>query len=157
MNSNDYKEYFKTHIKEIYDFPEKTKIVLFKNPFKYLVSFIEDINPTHIKIIYGKKRNNKSNYEKIAKIILPSIILSEILVMSYYIINIYLSLFSISVIFAYYITNCNKLFNLIELYYEYFNNEVNNDKSNKHNNWDLWLQRGWKNNSIDLFSISRIN
>ena len=86
--TNDLKRYA-YHIKELYDLPDKTKIVFFKNPEKYNTIFIEDINPSHKKIIYGKHKHNKHcGIEKIAKIIIPCLFLSELItfgiIYSYY-------------------------------------------------------------------------
>jgi hypothetical protein len=69
---------FESNLKKNYNIPKNSKIVYYKNPKGYRISFIENINPKHKKIVYGKKRNIKNSCEKIAKIIIPSLFLIEI-------------------------------------------------------------------------------
>lgn len=76
------KQNFKEHIIDYYNLPDNTKVVLFKNPEKYKTVFLEDINPTHKKIIYGKKlARGTHGIEKIGKIIIPCIFMSELIIM----------------------------------------------------------------------------
>lgn len=135
MNDKEYIIYFKEHIKKFYSLPATTKIAIYQNPRKFNTIFIEDINPTHIKIIYGKHWFNKGNCEKIAKIIIPSMIISEIMVMYIFVAQQYLSLFSFGIILGYYTSNLYKLFENVDKLYGFFGNY---DKSGKYNYKHIW-------------------
>jgi hypothetical protein len=116
---------FKNHIIEHYGLPEKTKIAIYKNPLKYKIEFIEDVNPTHIKIVYGKRWDLKSNCEKIAKIIIPSLITSELIVLSFYLSMYVFGLFTSFVVIGFYTSGTYKLFKLkINWLYGFFNDGV---------------------------------
>lgn len=72
-------ENFKEHVKDVFNLSEEAKISLFQNPKGFKIMFVENVNPNHRKIIYGRKRGHNTNCEKIAKIIIPSFVYSEML------------------------------------------------------------------------------
>lgn len=117
---------FKNNLKDKYNLSDDTKITLFKNPLHYKILFLEDINPTHIKLVYAKKWNSKSNCEKIAKIIIPSIIFAEIITLFFFISLQYLTLFSSFIVIGFYLSNCNKLYNFafIKKFFSYFDKKL---------------------------------
>lgn len=123
---------FQEHIKEFYDLPKGSKVVLLKNPEKYRVEFLEDINPTHLKYIYGRKWNKKGNIERIAKIIIPSLLISELTMLSFLLALSYFGLFTSFICLGFYTSGIYKLFNF-KLFYEVFNG-----KSREHSNGYLW-------------------
>jgi hypothetical protein len=131
------KQYLQEHLIELYDLPKDTKIVLFKNPFKYKIGFIENVNPNHRRIIYGRKWNNKGNYEKIARIIIPSLLISEILTLTIVLTFNNFSLFTGCLFVGFYTSSIYKLFNFNSIY-KLFNGVDFYQQIRKYNNRYLW-------------------
>lgn len=118
MNKKYKLEKQKEHIKSFFNLPENSKIALFRNIDKYKLSFYEDINPTHKKFIYGKRWNNNNSCEKIAKVIIPSLLLSECLIMFLYTSLLVFGFFSFSLILGIYLTDVHTLYNKYFSFFE---------------------------------------
>lgn len=120
MNEKQYMLYFKTHIKEKYKLPDNTKIAFYQNPKDFKIEFIEDINPSHVKIIYGKRWDNCGNCEKIARILIPSVVISELFVMSLLLAPVYFNLFALSFLIGIYLSDIHTMFVNIDKFFEVF-------------------------------------
>jgi len=59
-------------LKRFKDIPENAKFIFYNNPNKFKHFIKEPVNPNHIHYIRGNRKDRKSRFIKVAKLILPS-------------------------------------------------------------------------------------
>ena len=70
------KQKYDDDIRSFYDLPDNSLIVYYQNPKLFFKRYLEMINPTHIGILWGRKKEGKNNVVRYGRVIIPSIALS---------------------------------------------------------------------------------
>ena len=69
MNKGKWDALFKGHITNI---PKGSKIVYYKNPNECNLYHFERVNPTHIGILWGRRKNKSRNWIQIGKVFISN-------------------------------------------------------------------------------------
>lgn len=79
---------------DYYDLPENTNVVYYQNPKLFFKKYLEMINPTHIGILWGiRKQGDNKNTIRYGRIIIPSILLANYLYTNEFIVGLIFSIY----------------------------------------------------------------